>query len=223
MSVAPLPSKDEIKSNSPFKYKAIEIYNFTIKENKYLLKISYNDEQLYFYVIEENSLFQNEFSLCKNYDQLKLIDKFFCLFENIEEIFNSLKRIISDNNLKLIKENKMVKLQIYNSLTNKIFNICLPQKEKDINNTINLLTKKVIDLENELIIAKNDLKIVKNENNDLREKMLKYEDIIKNLEKNFNDKLKQLENKIIENKTSQKKIHMSYLKIVVLLNQKMLI
>ena len=70
----------------------------------------------------------------------------------------------------------MVKLQIYNSLTNKNFNICLPEKEKDINNTINILTKKVTDLENEL-------KIVKSENKDLKNKMLRYEDIIKNMEK----------------------------------------
>lgn len=198
MSEAPLPNENELISNNPFKYKAIETYNFSLKDNKYLLKISFNDDQLFFYVLEENSFLQNEFSLCQNYEQLKLVDKFFCLFENIEEIFNSLKRIISDKNLTLIKENKMVKLQIYNSLTNKNFNICLPQKEKDINNTINLLTKKVTDLENEL-------KNVKNENNDLNKKMLRYEDIIKNLEKNFNEKLKELENKIIENKTSQNK------------------
>jgi len=198
MSEAPLPNENEIKSNIPFKYKALETYNFSIKGNKYLLKISYNDDQLYFYALEENSLFQNEFSLCQNYDQLKLIDKFFCLFENIEEIFNSLKRIISDKNLTLIKENKMVKIQVYNSLTNKNFNIYLPQKEKDVNSTINILTKKVIDLENEL-------KIVKNENNNLSKKMLEYENIIKNLEKNFNDKLKQLESKINENKKNQNK------------------
>ena len=191
MSVAPLPNEKELISNIPFKYKAIETYNFSIKENKYLLKISYNDDQLYFYVLEENSFLQNEFSLCQNYEQLKLVDKYFSLFENIEEIFNSLKRIISNKNLTLMKENKNVKLQIYNSLTNKNFNICLPQKEKDLNSTINILTKKVIDLENEL-------KIVKNENNNLNKKMLGYEDIIKNLEKNFNEKLKELENKIIE-------------------------
>ena len=97
-----------------------------------------------------------------------------------------------------MKENKIVKLQIYNSLTNKNFNICLPQKEKDLNSTINILTKKVIDLENEL-------KIVKNENNNLNKKMLRYEDIIKNLEKNFNEKLKELENKIIENEINKNK------------------
>lgn len=176
MSEAPLPSKNEIKSDIPFKYKALEIYNFSIKDNKYILKISYNDEQLYFHVLEESSFLYNEFNLCQNYEQLKLVDKFFCLFDNIEEIFNSLKRIISDKNLKLLKENKMVKLQIYNSLTNKNFNICLPEKEKDINNAINILTKKVTDLENEL-------KIVKSENKDLKNKMLRYEDIIKNMEK----------------------------------------
>ena len=196
MSEAPLPSEKEIKSNIPFKFKAVETYNFSIKDNKYILKISYNDAHLYFHVLEENSLLQNEFSLCENYEQLKLIDKYFCLFENIEEIFNSLKRIIADKNLTLIKEDKMVKLQIYNSLTNKNFNICLPQKEKDVNNVINILTKKVTNLENEL-------KFVKNENIELNKKMLKYEDIIKNLEINFNYKLNQLENKINENKIRQ--------------------
>ena len=52
MSVAPLPNEKELISNIPFKYKAIETYNFSIKENKYLLIISYNDDQLYFYVLE---------------------------------------------------------------------------------------------------------------------------------------------------------------------------
>lgn len=197
MSTPPLPSSDgHILGNIHIKYKSMEIFKFLIEKKKFIFKILFNNDILGFNINEENSTPLKEFALYKNYDELKKIDKFFCLFENIEEIYNSLKRLICSKNLKLIKEEKQMKIKIKNSLTDKYFYINIPIKEIDINkkvdnlfNYITSLNKKIDDLEKEL-------KDSKNQNNKLKQKLNAYENKIIELENRFKERIEKIEEKL---------------------------
>ena len=106
MSTPPLPSSDgHIPDNIHIKYKSMDIFKFLIEKKKFILKILFNNDILGFNINEENSTSLKEFVLYKSFDELKKIDKFFCLFENIEEIYNSLKKLKFKFN-KRRKENK---------------------------------------------------------------------------------------------------------------------
>ena len=197
MSTPPLPASDgHILGNIHIKYKSMEIFKFLIEKKKFIFKILFNNDILGFNINEENSTPLKEFALYKNYDELKKIDKFFCLFENIEEIYNSLKRLICSKNLKLIKEEKQMKIKIKNSLTDKYFYINIPIKEIDINkkvdnlfNYITSLNKKIDDLEKEL-------KDSKNQNNKLKQKLNAYENKIIELENRFKERIEKIEEKL---------------------------
>ena len=120
---------DQEKSNNlEIKYKSTKTKDFYIDKQKYILKISYINDLLVFEILEENSIPLKEYNLYINYEELKQINKYFINFENIEEIFNSLKKLLSDNNLELIKEEKEMKIKIKNILTNKHFFINIPIK-----------------------------------------------------------------------------------------------
>ena len=148
MEISPLVLESENKNNNNMniKFKSTEIFDFLIDDKKYIIKLSYNNEILAFEILEKNELSLKDFNLYQNYEQLKQIDKYFLLFENIEEIFNSLKRLISDKNLSLIKGENEIKIEIKNSLTNKYFFINIPLKDKNINNKIETLFNCIISL-----------------------------------------------------------------------------
>jgi len=195
------PLEPENKNNMENKFKSTEIFNFLIDEKKFILKLSYNNEILSFEILEENELSLKEFSLYRNYEQLRQIDKYFLLFENIEEIFNSIKRLISDNNLTLVKGENEIKIEIKNTLTNKNFFINIPKKEKNVNNKLEVLFNCIISLNKKVTN-------LESENNNLKQN-------IKEIEKNFNEKIEILQNQInnlkknnenIGNNVSQSKI-----------------
>ena len=189
MSTPPLAIEQQVINNPEIKFKSTEIFDFYIEEKKFILKLSYNNEVLCFNVLEDKSLSLKEYILYQNYEELKKIDKFFILFENIEEIFNSLKRLISENNLSLIKEKDEIKIKIKNSLTNKYFEIYIPQKEKNINNKIDILFNCIITLNKKV----NDLEI---ENINLKNKLDISDKYNKELEKKMNEKIIYLQNQI---------------------------
>ena len=144
-------------------FKSTEIFEFTIENKKYILKISYNEEILQFFILEVNIFSPKEYILYSNIDDLKKTDKFFNLFESIEEVFISLKNLKFNNNLTLIKEGQEMKIEIANTITNKKIYINIPIKETDINtkvdniiNYINSLNKKIVNLEIEVKNAKNE-------------------------------------------------------------------
>lgn len=174
-------------------FKSTEIFEFTIENKKYILKISYNEEILQFFILEVNIFSPKEYILYSNIDDLKKTDKFFNLFESIEEVFISLKNLKFNNNLTLIKEGQEMKIEIANTITNKKIYINIPIKETDINtkvdniiNYINSLNKKIVNLEIEVKNSKND-------NADLKKTINIYENKIKNLEKKFNENILKLE------------------------------
>ena len=205
MEISPLVLESENKNNNnmDIKFKSTEIFDFLIDDKKYILKLSYNNEILAFEILEKNELSLKDFNLYQNYEQLKQIDKYFLLFENIEEIFNSLKRLISDKNLSLIKGENEIKIEIKNSLTNKYFFINIPLKDKNINNKIEILFNCIISLTKKVSDLENQIKDSKNEN---KKNLEEYENKNKEIEKKFNAKIEILQNQINDLKKNKESI-----------------
>ena len=216
MSTPPLASEQEYENDLKIIYKSSELFNFIIDDKKYILKLSYNSEILSFEIIENNSVSLKEFSLLQTYDELQKIDKYFILFDSIEDIYNSLKRLIEEKNLELIREENTIQIKIKNSITNKYFYINIQKREKNIKNKIDSLfnyivslNKKVNDLENQIKntnkennLLKQNLKLYENQNKEINEKIKVLQDQIndlKSLKLSSNIKTDLIENNMFEN------------------------
>ena len=181
---APLLSKNEIKFSLS--------ESFTIKgnnENNIRLKISYNEKIIFFEAEEENVFPKQEFNLYQSLEQLTKIDKYFRQFDELKEVFEFIKTIISKNNLSVVKEENKMKLKLSNPSINKDIIINLTLKAKDIKSEvespipyITSLNKKIDSLENQIKDMKiefdNKLKDMKAELDEIKNK---FENKIPNL------------------------------------------
>ena len=128
------------------KFSSTETFNIQINEQKYKLKISYNEKIMFFEIDEENVFQRKEFNLYQSLEELIKIDKYFRQFDNLNEVFNSIKILILNKNLTIIKEDKLMKIKINNPTLNKEFFINIPLKEKDLKSEIDSLVPYVISL-----------------------------------------------------------------------------
>ena len=181
---SPLLSKNEIKFSTS--------ESFTIKgnnDNNIRLKISYNEKIIFFEAEEENVFPKQEFNLYQSLEQLTKIDRYFRQFDELKEVFEFIKTIISKNNLSVVKEENRMKLKLSNPLINKDIIINLTLKAKDIKSEveslipyITSLNKKIDSLENQIKDMKiefdNKLKDMKAELDEIKNK---FENKIPNL------------------------------------------
>ena len=181
---SPLLSKNEIKFSIS--------ESFTIKgnnDNNIRLKISYNEKIIFFEAEEENVFPKQEFNLYQSLEQLTKIDRYFRQFDELKEVFEFFKAIISKNNLSVVKEENKMKLKLSNPLINKDIIINLTLKAKDIKSEveslipyITSLNKKIDSLENQIKDMKiefdNKLKDMKAELDEIKNK---FENKIPNL------------------------------------------
>ena len=165
--------------------------------------------KLYVWELKWKIYFQKkEYILIQSLEELLKIDKYFRQFDNLKEVFDSIKTIILNKQSPTIKEENELKLKINNLLTNKVFLINIPLKERDIKNEvdnlipyISSLNNKINDLENENKQMINDLKImeqkhqeeIKQINNEFKILKEKHQDEIKQMKNEFDNKLKIME------------------------------
>ena len=174
---SPLLSKNEIKFSIS--------ESFTIKgnnDNNIRLKISYNEKIIFFEAEEENVFPKQEFNLYQSLEQLTKIDRYFRQFDELKEVFEFFKAIISKNNLSVVKEENRMKLKLSNPLINKDIIINLTLKAKDIKSEvespipyITSLNKKIDSLENQI----KDMKI-------------EFDNKIKDMKAEFENKIKDI-------------------------------
>ena len=149
-------------------------------DNESKLIISYNDSYILF-TVNKSSLPPKEYKVLISLEKLYKLDKLFINFENTKElvnwVINSLKQ--KNSSIKFV-DNKCI-LQMKNPISNKIFELNLIQKEKDLNTRVNNL---------ETIIAEQNDKII-----NLEERIQKLEDIINKYEEK--EKEKEKEEKLI--------------------------
>ena len=161
--------------NIPLEFPNSEEYGI---DNEFKFIISYNESSISF-LVSKSSFPQKDYKTILSSDQLYKLDKLFINFETTKDlvnwIINTLKQKNSD--IKFL-DNKCI-LQMKNPITNKIFELNLNEKEKDLNSRINHL---------ETIISEQNKKIIS-----LEERIKRLEDIINKYE----GKEKEKEEKLI--------------------------
>ena len=142
-------------------FSSTETFNIQINEQKFKLKISYNETIMFFEIEEENDFQRKEFNLYQSLEELIKIDKYFRQFDNLNEVFNSIKILILNKNLTIIKEDKLMKIKINNPTLNKEFFINIPLKEKDLKSEIDSLIPYVISLNDKINNLEKTIKEIK--------------------------------------------------------------
>ena len=194
MSTPPLAFENNNSLNKENKILSSEKYEMITNNKKFNFTMSYDDLNINLEIEEVNSMPKKEYRISKDLSELKKLDKYFLLFDKIDETFNSFKKLFSEKNINLLEENNKMKIKIKNTITNKEFFIDIPPKiiniKDEINNLYNycnLMQSKITNLEKEV----GEIKI---ENKKLKEKNLEYENQIKENSLRIN----KLESKLLE-------------------------
>ena len=188
---------------SEIRYDFKESFNIKSNENKDIkLTISYNERIILFEVEELNIFPKKEYSLYQSLNELEKINRYFRQFDNLKEVYESLKIIILNKNITAIKEENCIKLKIINTSTNKEFFINLPLKQKDIKTQIESLIPYISSLDNKINNLENQIKDMKED----------FDNKIKSIEKKHKEDIEKLEKKFEE--TIQTKILFSNSNII---------
>jgi len=177
-----LTEKQESIPKKEIKFDASETFEINTDNKIYALKISYNEQLIYFEIKEKNAFVKDEYNLYINLKELGNISKFFYQFETVKEVFDSLKSLIDKKNLSIIQEEKKMKIKIINPINNREFYINVLSKEKDIKSEINSiityvtsLNEKVQKLENKVNLLENKLNEIIKEKEEKKKKKELYE------------------------------------------------
>ena len=182
------PSVLGAEENKKIVFEKSQSFDIKANNSNYKLKISYN-EQLLFFEIEKVSEFpKNNYNKYFNFEDLGKIDRYFFQFETILEVVDSLSNLIQTNNLTISEEDKQMKIQITNPSNKKKFDIIIPLKEKDLKTELDTiipyitsLNERVKKLENEVSNLKsleekvNDLMSIKKEYEKMKKEEIKKE------------------------------------------------
>ena len=204
-------------------------FNLEFDNLKYLIKFgksSNKEEELIIYIKEENILnseyYQNYYTL----QQLQKINKYFRVFDNIDETIENFKDIISEKRLIIknindvlyitvkinkigkgeeeinleFKKSKLGTDKIVDNLISQINNINL--EINNLKNEINNLKNENKNLKEENNFIKEDVKITKEENKSLKEQIKSLKEENKAFIKNINDIncFLSIDSRIIKNK-----------------------
>ena len=142
---APLTIESE-KFSKNIKFDKKESYEIKTNNENYIFKISNNESIMLFEVEEINKFPNQEYNIFLNLEELGKLNKFFLQFDSLNEVSESIKKLINNNSIKIEKENKEIILKIINPINSKEFNIILSLKEKDIKAEINSLNSYIVKL-----------------------------------------------------------------------------
>ena len=147
-----------------------------------------------FEIDEMNNFPKQEFYIHLNLEQLCKINKFFKQFDNLNEVSESLKKIIDNKSINVEKKEKEMILSIINPLNMKEFKMNIPLKEKDIKAEIDSLNSYVFKLDKKIEYLEKKVNNLENEVNNNKKKIdelysfkQEYEILKKNEIKNNNN------------------------------------
>lgn len=75
-------------------------------DKKYNIKISNNDKIIYFEIDEINNFPKQDFNIHLNLEELCKINKFFLQFDNLNEVSESLNKLLDSKSIKAEKKEK---------------------------------------------------------------------------------------------------------------------
>ena len=162
-----LTEKPESIPKKEIKFDASETFEINTDNKIYALKISYNEQLIYFEIKEKNAFAIDEYNLYINLNELGKISKFFNQFEIVKEVFDSLKSLIDKKNLSIIQEEKKMKIKIINPINNKESYINVLSKEKDIKSEINSIVTYVTSLNEKVQKLENKVNLLENKLNEI--------------------------------------------------------
>ena len=169
-----------------------ETFNFTIN--------IINDDEIKFILLNKDNISFIEYIKELSFENFRKVNKYFKMFDTLNEIGKELISIINENNLDIINESKdifLMKLKLF-SKTDNIVNIYLEKHEikneekmnkildlfKEFKNNLQIKDKKIEQLESEIsLINKNNENFKKN----MLEELNKKEQQIISLENNINE------------------------------------
>ena len=183
--------------NEGIKFNTIKTFNIEKNDEKFILKISINEELIFFELEKINLFPKKDFNIHLSLEELGKINKFFNQFDTMSEVLLSFETLLESKNISVIEEERKMQLKITNPSNKKEFLIDIPLKEEDlksefksINEYISSLNNKVIELEKKV----NDLYLFKEEFSDFlkikKEKYININKIFKdsNIIKNYDEK-----------------------------------
>ena len=183
-----LTEKPESIPKKEIKFDASETFEINTDNKIYALKISYNEQLIYFEIKEKNAFVKDEYNLYINLNELGKISKFFNQFETVKEVFDSLKSLIDKKNLSIIQEEKKMKIKIINPINNKESYINVLSKEKDIKSEINSIITYVTSLNEKVQKLENKVNLLENKLNEI----YVYKDYIEKKKKEEEEEQKKL-------------------------------
>ena len=211
------PAKPVFFPKQETKLKKIEEFKLIYKQKEYTISILRNIsilEKLYFQIKQSPSLNQKIFhENCYTLEDLKNINKYFRIFDNINEVFPIIKEIFEDKNASLnIEKNKMFLILKINKIGKGEELISLEMKENSLplEDICENLWEEIKILKNKVIEQENEIKLLKEkkceECNNLHKEII--------LLKNENEKRDKIINEIIKKKKSKKEKKKSEKKVI---------
>ena len=182
----PPNANNQISQSEKPKMKKIKSLSFNCDDKNYIFTIFTNEKLICFMIDESNSYPYKKYDYISSFESLKKLNKYFLIFENIDECADTIIKGIENKIITFKIEDNICEMIILNLINNKTFSINIPEVEKDIKNNINDMTIIIQEL-----ISK--VSTLENKNNHLEERIKTIE------EENINIKnelllLKQLEN-----------------------------
>ena len=169
----------------------IETFEYILNEKEYSIKISIKNNCINFFIEEIDSIPPMKYE--KNYsdENLKSLSKYFLMFDNIEESFYDIKKLMNNKSYEFKEDNNLIIIYFKTGIINKNFKIEIPNKKIKIEERLEELTQIIKKQQNEINLLK---KIQSTqEYNKLLDKCNKLEKLIKfnneNIFKDFNDSI----------------------------------
>ena len=128
------------------KFNKSQTFEIKTEEKDFKLKVSYNETVFLFEVEKKAEFPKNEYANLMSFDDLTKNYRFFLQFETTEEVVNSLSIMVKNNNIKILEEDKKMKIEITNTNNQKTFGIDVPIKEKNIRMEVDGLTNYMSSL-----------------------------------------------------------------------------
>ena len=128
------------------KFNKSQTFEIKTEEKDFKLKVSYNETVFLFEVEKKAEFPKNEYANLMSFDELTKNYRFFLQFETTEEVVNSLSIMVKNNNIKILEEDKKMKIEITNTNNQRTFGIDVPIKEKNIRMEVDGLTNYMSSL-----------------------------------------------------------------------------
>jgi len=153
-------SANDTKPSTPMKTEKIE---YKSEEKTFLISLSYNTEEIIFYLKNTLPFHYDQFESKYNFTELKHINQFFAQFQNIDNIAALYSKLLKNQKIKISENQNEITLSFANIMEDMI-TLSIKKKEFRGDEKYNKLSEIV----NSLI---NEVKELKDENSKMKEQL----------------------------------------------------